>query len=108
MTWRPKLASREPGLSLQCLRSPARSMSAAVAARGPRARWYPNALAAHDKAFWDYESLQVTWGEQDDYEVVRKVGRGKVRAKGPAGAAGGGARLRPRAPACLPRPRGAH
>ena len=25
----------------------------------------------------DYESLQVTWGEQDDYEVVRKVGRGK-------------------------------
>ncbi|RVX00088.1 Casein kinase II subunit alpha-2 [Vitis vinifera] len=25
----------------------------------------------------DYESLTVQWGDQDDYEVVRKVGRGK-------------------------------
>ncbi|CAL6418430.1 unnamed protein product [Bathycoccus prasinos] len=29
------------------------------------------------KEYWDYENLQVSWGEQDDYEVVRKVGRGK-------------------------------
>jgi casein kinase II subunit alpha len=29
------------------------------------------------REYWDYESLQVTWGEQDHYEVVRKVGRGK-------------------------------
>uniref|UniRef100_A0A1S4BYE3 Casein kinase II subunit alpha n=2 Tax=Nicotiana TaxID=4085 RepID=A0A1S4BYE3_TOBAC len=29
------------------------------------------------KEYWDYESLTVQWGEQDDYEVVRKVGRGK-------------------------------
>jgi len=29
------------------------------------------------REYWDYENLQVSWGEQDDYEVVRKVGRGK-------------------------------
>ena len=29
------------------------------------------------KEYWDYENLQVSWGEQDDYEVVRKGGRGK-------------------------------
>ncbi len=28
-------------------------------------------------SFRDYENLVVEWGEQDDYEVVRKVGRGK-------------------------------
>ncbi|MCO5612057.1 hypothetical protein L7F22_066319 [Adiantum nelumboides] len=29
------------------------------------------------KEYWDYESLVVQWGDQEDYEVVRKVGRGK-------------------------------
>jgi casein kinase II subunit alpha len=29
------------------------------------------------KEYWDYESLQVQWGEQDDYQVGCKVGRGK-------------------------------
>ena len=29
------------------------------------------------KDYWDYENLQVTWASQEDYEVVRKVGRGK-------------------------------
>lgn len=27
---------------------------------------------------WDYDGLMVSWGVQDNYEVVRKVGRGKV------------------------------
>jgi len=44
---------------------------------GPVARWHAQALSTRAKDFWDYESLQVQWGEQDDYEVVRKVGRGK-------------------------------
>ncbi|CED84946.1 pkinase-domain-containing protein [Phaffia rhodozyma] len=26
---------------------------------------------------WDYDNLQVTWGNQDHYEIIRKVGRGK-------------------------------
>ena len=27
--------------------------------------------------YWDYENFTIEWGNQDDYEVVRKVGRGK-------------------------------
>jgi len=42
-----------------------------------QARWYASALASRATDFWDYEALQVQWGDQDDYEVVRKVGRGK-------------------------------
>ena len=29
--------------------------------------------ASRPKDYWDYESLQVTWNAQDNYEVVRKV-----------------------------------
>ena len=29
------------------------------------------------KEYWDYESIAVQWGEQEDSEVIRKVGRGK-------------------------------
>ncbi|KAL3927986.1 MAG: hypothetical protein SGPRY_002580, partial [Prymnesium sp.] len=41
------------------------------------ARWHPDVNVRRAKDYWDYESLQVQWGNQDDYEVVRKVGRGK-------------------------------
>ena len=42
-----------------------------------RARWHHDANVQRPQDYWDYEALQMTWGEQDDYEVVRKVGRGK-------------------------------
>jgi casein kinase II subunit alpha len=42
-----------------------------------RARVYADANARKPREYWDYESLQVRWGEQEDYEVVRKIGRGK-------------------------------
>ncbi|CAI9111290.1 OLC1v1011479C2 [Oldenlandia corymbosa var. corymbosa] len=42
-----------------------------------KARVYPDINVIRPKEYWDYESLTVQWGEQDDYEVVRKVGRGK-------------------------------
>ena len=29
------------------------------------------------REYWDYEALSVQWGEQDDYEVVRKLEWGK-------------------------------
>ncbi|KAL6993837.1 Casein kinase II subunit alpha-4, chloroplastic [Sarracenia purpurea var. burkii] len=38
---------------------------------------YADVNVIRPKEYWDYESLTVQWGEQDDYEVVRKVGRGK-------------------------------
>ncbi|XP_059624000.1 casein kinase II subunit alpha-like [Cornus florida] len=42
-----------------------------------KARVYTDLNVIRPKDYWDYESLTVQWGEQDDYEVVRKVGRGK-------------------------------
>ncbi|KAK4774426.1 hypothetical protein SAY86_009361 [Trapa natans] len=42
-----------------------------------KARVYADVNVIRPKDYWDYESLTVQWGEQDDYEVVRKVGRGK-------------------------------
>jgi Protein kinase domain len=29
------------------------------------------------REYWDYERLEVNWGDQEDYEVIRKIGRGK-------------------------------
>ncbi|XP_054808960.1 casein kinase II subunit alpha-2 [Prosopis cineraria] len=42
-----------------------------------KARVYADINVHRPKEYWDYESLTVQWGDQDDYEVVRKVGRGK-------------------------------
>ncbi|KAF1862796.1 hypothetical protein Lal_00040064 [Lupinus albus] len=42
-----------------------------------KARVYSDVNVVRPKEYWDYENLTVQWGEQDDYEVVRKVGRGK-------------------------------
>ncbi|KAJ6807374.1 casein kinase II subunit alpha-2-like [Iris pallida] len=41
------------------------------------ARIYTDVNVVRPKEYWDYESLAVKWGDQDEYEVVRKVGRGK-------------------------------
>ncbi len=42
-----------------------------------RARVYADVNVNRPREYWNYEDLTVQWGEQDDYEVVRKVGRGK-------------------------------
>ncbi|KAK9811016.1 hypothetical protein WJX73_006703 [Symbiochloris irregularis] len=42
-----------------------------------RARVYADVNVHNPKDYWDYETLSIQWGNQDDYEVVRKVGRGK-------------------------------
>ncbi|KAH9573645.1 hypothetical protein CY35_01G011300 [Sphagnum magellanicum] len=42
-----------------------------------KARVYSDVNVQRPKDYWDYDSLTVQWGDQDDYEVVRKVGRGK-------------------------------
>ncbi|KAL4855478.1 Casein kinase II subunit alpha-1 [Chlorella vulgaris] len=41
------------------------------------ARVYADVNVNNAKDYWDYENLAIEWGSQDDYEVVRKVGRGK-------------------------------
>ncbi|XP_031495186.1 casein kinase II subunit alpha-2-like isoform X1 [Nymphaea colorata] len=42
-----------------------------------KSRVYADVNVLRPKDYWDYESLTVQWGDQDNYEVVRKVGRGK-------------------------------
>mmetsp|Transcript_59795 Transcript_59795/g.110676 ORF Transcript_59795/g.110676 Transcript_59795/m.110676 type:complete len:336 (+) Transcript_59795:78-1085(+) len=40
-------------------------------------RLYHDVNVSRPREYWDYEILSVNWGCQDDYEVLRKIGRGK-------------------------------
>jgi len=42
-----------------------------------RARVYCDVNQHRPREYWNYEALTVQWGDQDDYEIVRKLGRGK-------------------------------
>jgi len=42
-----------------------------------KARVYSDVNLTRPKEYWDYEALTIAWGNQDDYQIVRKVGRGK-------------------------------
>ncbi|XP_020242839.1 casein kinase II subunit alpha-like [Asparagus officinalis] len=42
-----------------------------------KSRVYSDVNVVRPKEYWDYESFGLQWGDQDEYEVVRKVGRGK-------------------------------
>jgi len=42
-----------------------------------RSRVYAEVNVHRSAEYWDYENLTINWGDQEDYEVVRKVGRGK-------------------------------
>jgi len=40
-------------------------------------KYYAEVNSKRPREYWDYESLSVNWGNQEDYEIVRKIGRGK-------------------------------
>lgn len=42
-----------------------------------RARVYADVNSLKPQEYWDYESYVVDWGPQEDYQLVRKLGRGK-------------------------------
>ncbi|KAJ8923636.1 hypothetical protein NQ315_010216 [Exocentrus adspersus] len=42
-----------------------------------QARVYSDVNSHKPREYWDYESYVVDWGQQDDYQLVRKLGRGK-------------------------------
>lgn len=42
-----------------------------------RSRVYTDVNSMKPREYWDYESYVVNWGGQDDYQLVRKLGRGK-------------------------------
>eukprot|EP00808_Paulinella_micropora_P026782 g6798.t1 len=41
------------------------------------ARIYARVNSSKPKEYWDYENFTPTWRDQEDYEVIRKIGRGK-------------------------------
>ena len=40
-------------------------------------RYYADVNDHKPVEYWDYENVSVSWGDQDKYEIVRKLGRGK-------------------------------
>lgn len=41
------------------------------------ARIYKDVNLTKPKSYYDYESYEPTWREQDDFQIIRKIGRGK-------------------------------
>jgi casein kinase II subunit alpha len=41
------------------------------------ARVYADVNTTMPRSYWDYDGVNISWGAQDNYEVVRKIGRGK-------------------------------
>lgn len=42
-----------------------------------RSRVYPDINLNKPREYWDYECHPIEWGNIDDYQLVRKIGRGK-------------------------------
>lgn len=42
-----------------------------------RARVYADVNNSRPREYWDYEAHIVEWGQQSDYQIVTKIGRGK-------------------------------
>ncbi len=38
------------------------------------ARVYADVNQQQPRAYWDYDSVNITWGVLENYEVVRKIG----------------------------------
>ncbi|KAH6566441.1 hypothetical protein BASA62_006692 [Batrachochytrium salamandrivorans] len=41
------------------------------------AREYAHVNQEMPREYWDYDALEILWGGQDNYEIIRKIGRGK-------------------------------
>jgi casein kinase II subunit alpha len=60
--------------------APLNSTMAALSSSGAAtsvARVYADVNANMPRAYWDYDSVNISWGVLENYEVVRKIGRGK-------------------------------
>lgn len=42
-----------------------------------KARVYADVNTERPREYWDYDTHSVDWGSQEDYQIVRKLGRGK-------------------------------
>lgn len=41
------------------------------------ARVYADVLALKPQLYWDYDDVQIQWNLQENYEIIKKLGRGK-------------------------------
>eukprot|EP00095_Tigriopus_kingsejongensis_P007074 maker-scaffold912_size81766-snap-gene-0.15 protein:Tk07074 transcript:maker-scaffold912_size81766-snap-gene-0.15-mRNA-1 annotation:"hypothetical protein DAPPUDRAFT_223674" len=76
----PRATPPPAGLRPSKLHPLVRSSSQIKAPKMPlasRARVYPDVNSHRPREYWDYESHVVEWGNQDDFQLVRKLGRGK-------------------------------
>lgn len=44
---------------------------------GSKSRVYADVNTLKSREYWDYEAHVPTWSNQEDYQLVRKLGRGK-------------------------------
>lgn len=40
-------------------------------------RVYADVLASKPQSYWDYDDLNIKWNPQENYEIIKKLGRGK-------------------------------
>jgi len=48
-----------------------------IASMSSIARVYADVNTHRPASYWDYENMMIEWGDQDVYEVSKKIGRGK-------------------------------
>lgn len=46
--------------------------------RSIMARVYADVNQQMPRAYWDYDSVNISWGVLENYEVVRKIGESRV------------------------------
>lgn len=51
------------------------ALSLAEKAEGEMARVYADVNQQMPRSYWDYDSVNITWGILENYEVVRKIGK---------------------------------
>lgn len=40
-------------------------------------RVYPDVLSTKAQNYWDYDDINIKWNNQENYEIIKKLGRGK-------------------------------
>lgn len=45
------------------------------------ARVYADVNANMPRSYWDYDSVAISWGILENYEIVRKIGRTLVKIR---------------------------
>lgn len=57
------------------------SLEPSLALQVSMARVYADVNQQMPRAYWDYDSVNISWGVLENYEVVRKIGKIWARAQ---------------------------